>query len=552
MLYSVRRLRLWMALCLLGLCVVLSAGSASPAGAFPIILHASVSPSALPAVGGTVTLSVTPEDPNGASQVGMSVSIYLGDADIHDLGLGTVSTGSIATAGLGFPANTGPTAQVYTVKVSGSDAAGITAEQDFTVTVAGAKPIELNATVSPSAIPAVGGVVSISIAPQDPNGAGSIYGAYYEVDYPNGYAAYGSLYDDKTGSSSIPNGDTATNTFSFPANGSATAQVYTVKVYGSDAASTTEQDLTVTVASPQPLVLTATVAPLVVPAAGSITVKASATSGAAILDIFYDVYDSAGTNVGHVDMGAAGGSSVFPLPVNGGYTTLTYRVIVSAVDAASRTTSQTFPISQGAVLPITLTVKVNPTYFPTDGGIVDVTATAVDPNGISPTGFTATLLDDTGKPIGSPQTLSNGYAPLIVPANTGNNYNHYTVRVTVTDGLTTASKDILISQGYDVTPDIGLKISKTISLPQAKSYSQNVVAANTTKATIKGPIIITLTGLPSSVTVTNAAGQTPSGQPFLLLTSVSLAPGQTASVPIIFKAPSAAAITYSIRVSGSP
>lgn len=89
-----------------------------------------------------------------------------------------------------------------------------------------------------------------------------------------------------------------------------------------------------------------------------------------------------------------------------------------------------------------------------------------------------------------------------------------------------------------------------------RNHSNNIWLAtlkvtNQSGVPISGPIQVTLTGLsgnPAPVLV-NATGSD-NGNPYIVVTQESLAPGATATVPIKFTNPSNAFITFTPVVSG--
>ncbi len=81
-----------------------------------------------------------------------------------------------------------------------------------------------------------------------------------------------------------------------------------------------------------------------------------------------------------------------------------------------------------------------------------------------------------------------------------------------------------------------------------KSYSQAITILNNTKSPVAAPLSIVFSALPSGVTLSNETS-TYSGAPALrILSSGSLAPGQSATVTAVFNDPTLAAVSYSTKV----
>lgn len=79
---------------------------------------------------------------------------------------------------------------------------------------------------------------------------------------------------------------------------------------------------------------------------------------------------------------------------------------------------------------------------------------------------------------------------------------------------------------------------------------------NISPVTVAGPISLVLDRLPAGVTVTNATGSTslmlPGGSPYLNAAALSLRPGQSFTLPVLFAKPDGVAITYDTRVLVGP
>jgi hypothetical protein len=98
------------------------------------------------------------------------------------------------------------------------------------------------------------------------------------------------------------------------------------------------------------------------------------------------------------------------------------------------------------------------------------------------------------------------------------------------------------SDGTDISSQVSVTTDNLVYSRKTKLYSANLTITNTSNATISGNLTETLDDLTSGVTLTNATGSN-SGFP-TIGSVVSLAPGASATLPVIFSNPANLLITY--------
>jgi hypothetical protein len=87
--------------------------------------------------------------------------------------------------------------------------------------------------------------------------------------------------------------------------------------------------------------------------------------------------------------------------------------------------------------------------------------------------------------------------------------------------------------------------------PATSTYTQQITVTNTSGSTINGPLYLQLTGLSSSITLSNATGNSVNsspGSPYVLLQSGALAAGGSVTITLIFYDPSLVAVSYNTHV----
>jgi len=104
--------------------------------------------------------------------------------------------------------------------------------------------------------------------------------------------------------------------------------------------------------------------------------------------------------------------------------------------------------------------------------------------------------------------------------------------------ITSATTD-----GTDISSQVSITTSSLVYSRATKLYSANLTVTNTGSATVSGNLTVTLDNLTSGVTLTNATG-TNSGLP-TIGSVVSLAPGASIKLPVVFSNPANLFINYS-------
>ncbi|MDB5911145.1 MAG: hypothetical protein JWP34_5262 [Massilia sp.] len=154
---------------------------------------------------------------------------------------------------------------------------------------------------------------------------------------------------------------------------------------------------------------------------------------------------------------------------------------------------------------------------------------------------------------GDTSSSLGGALAFSTPATASSLVGSYTV---TPSGLTSGNYTITyISGTLTVTPaDVSASVSVTRggyrrSLSNGQYYYfQTVTITNTSGSTLSGPLSLSLGGLTSGVSLFNASGATADGNPYIIVTTGSLAPGQSVSVVLQFSNPFNVAINYSTRL----
>ncbi|HEY4779077.1 MAG TPA: hypothetical protein VIH47_05745 [Solirubrobacterales bacterium] len=196
----------------------------------PLIKEAKVSPSILPAEGGTGAISVRVEDDCGVQQVYATIygpeGIYM---SFEMLPVEDINTNARAYRSESqIPANFQESAVSYGVIISAEDTNGAFAETYAgDIEVAGVQfdepPYVTDPSISPTALPATGGPVKIAISASDNRGLGNVFAI---VNFPGGIEKEVTL--EPISSSRF------VGTFVAPANKGAYVQHYSVAMFAED------------------------------------------------------------------------------------------------------------------------------------------------------------------------------------------------------------------------------------------------------------------------------------------------------------------------------
>ncbi len=140
------------------------------------------------------------------------------------------------------------------------------------------------------------------------------------------------------------------------------------------------------------------------------------------------------------------------------------------------------------------------------------------------------------------QTVSGGIATFanLSVSHSGTGY----VLTATANGLgNTASNAFTITavpSGWtNVSSQVKTVASGLIYNPITQLFGGTIKLTNIGTTTLTGQLMVVLTGLPASVTLTNANGTTADGDPYILVNPPSggLAPGQTVTFTVKFKNP---------------
>jgi len=105
----------------------------------------------------------------------------------------------------------------------------------------------------------------------------------------------------------------------------------------------------------------------------------------------------------------------------------------------------------------------------------------------------------------------------------------------------------LLAPYTDISGSIRAVSSGLVYARLTGQWGGTLAITNTSGAALTGPLQISLTGLPSGVTLVNATGNR-SGVPYITVSTSSLAPGATLTVPVSFTKTGTAAIGYTTKV----
>jgi hypothetical protein len=119
----------------------------------------------------------------------------------------------------------------------------------------------------------------------------------------------------------------------------------------------------------------------------------------------------------------------------------------------------------------------------------------------------------------------------------------FTYRATDTNAL---ASDGTVKVAFDVTARTTATRSGLVLNRVTGTYNGTILLRNIGATAIAGPVQLLLKGLPTGVTMANAAG-TFQSVPYLL-TGSTLAPGAAVSLPVQFRNPANARISYTLQI----
>ena len=358
------------------------AGDTTP----PAISAASLTPGTLTALGGTLNLTATVTDTgSGVGSAGFNIRR---DGQYLTNVAGT-PTGNVYTASYAVPANTDGMSHVYTAYAVAVDNVGNRGVQLLTGSCAEANdcagPTITAATVTPTALPATGGSLTVSANVTDANGVNAVYANLYL----NG--VYYSYYNMSNGGA----GSTYTTTFGAPANQTGSAQTLSIVIQATDTVNNNSY-LTATPTVSEagvatgPLVSAPTLTPATLPATGgNLNVSATVTdAGGGISTIYARIYRDGIYNIYIVLSNGGSGSSytgTCGLGVNADSSVHTWTASIEAYDNLSRVTYATCSGScvqaTDHTPPVISAATLTPATLPIVGGTLAVTATVTDTGG---------------------------------------------------------------------------------------------------------------------------------------------------------------------------
>jgi parallel beta-helix repeat protein len=351
---------------------------APPDNQAPVISACQVTPRALLARGGAVTITATVTDDAAVSSVRALITVPGGNQVPVVL---ASQGGSNYQGAYVVSPNPGPDAQSYQVVINAQDNSGNPATADcgsFTVAVPDTTaPMLTNCTVAPRAPAAAGGSVTVTA---DATDNVSVQSVIAEVQGPNGITRVQLTAGGGSGYS---------GTFTLPANNTTAAIFYRVHLVASDPTGnqTTEDCGVVTVEAPDrnaPQFGSCSLSPSSLPfTGGAVQIQASVTDNVGVASVQARILRN-GTVVGTVDLtpgSAPNFAGTFAAQPNRTDAAQEYAVELTATDAAGNITTVpcgTYTVQVDAVAPVILSCDATPRELPAAGGQVTFTATVTD------------------------------------------------------------------------------------------------------------------------------------------------------------------------------
>ena len=186
---------------------------------------------------------------------------------------------------------------------------------------------------------------------------------------------------------------------------------------------------------------------------------------------------------------------------------------------------------------------------------VQLTMQVDPPTGGTTTPPAGTYNIDQYFPVALTATPNPGYRFAGWSSNVVNPANASTTVVMNTAQVVTAMFDTCAC-ATDVTPSIGITYSGVTINPMTRRYVQTVTLKNNSTASITGPVSLVLDQLTSNVSLYNATGTTtallPLGSPYVNVTTVNLAVGQSVSIQLQFTNPGNVTFNFVPRILAGP
>lgn len=407
---------------------------APPDSQAPVISACQVTPRALLARGGSVTITATVTDDAAVSSVRALVTVPGGS----QVAVVLASQGGNNYQGTYVVSpNPGPSPQSYQVVITAQDSSGNPATADcgaFTVAIPDTTaPVLTNCAVAPRALTAAGGTITITA---DATDNVSVQSVVAEVQGPNGTT---------TVQLTAGGGSGYSGTFSLPANSSAAPVSYQVRLVASDpSGNQTPQDCgTVTVAAPDreaPQIGSCTLAPSTLPfTGGAVQIQASITDNVGVTSVTArilrggSVVDTAALSPG---AGPSFATTFAALPNRTG-AALVYDVELIATDAAGNTRTApcgSYTVQADTVPPAIQACDATPRELPAEGGQVTFTATVTDAIPLDHVVAVVTRADGTTQRVTLELAGQDQFrGTWTVPANADPTAQSYTVTVEAAD-----------------------------------------------------------------------------------------------------------------------
>jgi hypothetical protein len=169
------------------------------------------------------------------------------------------------------------------------------------------------------------------------------------------------------------------------------------------------------------------------------------------------------------------------------------------------------------------------------------------------TPLTAVIDWGDGSPKDNGTLQVNGTTVTITGSHTYNLAGTDQATVTLTDDTgNSATSTTSVNVLADVTSRVRTVSSGLIYNPSTQLFYGHITVTNISTADITGPLPVVLQGLPTGVTVANAAGTTGTGAPYISEPISTLKPGQSRDVEVQFSNLSLTSINYTLQVFDPP
>ncbi len=301
----------------------------------PNVSITSVTPTELASEGGDVTIQANADDDHSVSEVYVTLTGSDGSSTVVNLA-GISAQGWEGT--FSAPANTSRTNPVtYATQATALDDAGQSGFSDgpqiYVAPVPNHEPVLTNASVTPTALPAAGGEVTIRTDATDPDG--SVAGVQAFITHPDGSVTTLTMTQPSDGAPYETTWTAPANTAEDPAE-----HVVSITAVDAEGASGAAEAGSVTVDGVPPFdelpdVFDSSLTPTSLPVGGGqVTIAASATDDRSVSEV-YAVVTAPDGATSQVPMDPVSGSrfeGVLTVPANTQFATSTYEVEVTALD----------------------------------------------------------------------------------------------------------------------------------------------------------------------------------------------------------------------------